>query len=135
VFSNSVLEHVRARDIGAILRETARILKRDGVSLHSVNCGDHYAYFDRSISPINYLKYSDRQWRPWNNGLLYQNRLRPVDFLELAEGAGLEVVLSRFAAKEKLLKLLPTLDVSAQFRKYAPEQLCATNIDFAGRPR
>jgi SAM-dependent methyltransferase len=135
VFSNSVLEHVPGRAIAAILRETARIVKPDGVSLHSVNCGDHYAYFDRSITPINYLKYSDRQWKLWNNRLLYQNRLRPVDFLQLAEAAGLQVVLSRFTPKEKLLKMLPTLGVADEFKSYAPDQLCATSIDFAGRPR
>ena len=135
VFSNSVFEHVPGEAIAAILRETARILKPDGVSLHSVNCGDHYAYFDRSITPINYLKFSDRQWRLWNNRLLYQNRLRPSDFLRFAEDAGLQVVHSQFTAKERLLELLPTLGVAEQFRQYDPEQLCATSIDFAGRPR
>ena len=134
VFSNSVLEHVPSGGIGAILRETARIVKSTGVSLHSVNCGDHYAYFDRSITPINYLKYSDQQWRRWNNQLLYQNRLRPVDFLQLAEDAGLQVVLSRFTPKETLSRLLPTLGVAEQFNSYAADQLCATSIDFAGRP-
>jgi SAM-dependent methyltransferase len=135
VFSNSVLEHVRTGAIAVILRESARIVKPDGVSLHSVNCGDHYAYFDRSSTPINYLKYSARQWRLWNNRLLYQNRLRPIDFLQLAEDAGLQVVLSRFTPKEPLLGMLPAQGVAEQFKKYAPDQLCATSIDFAGRPR
>lgn len=135
VFSNSVLEHIPSRGIAAILRETARIVKPAGVSLHSVNCGDHYAYFDRSITSINYLKYSDRQWRLWNNRLLHQNRLRPDDFLQLAEDAGLQVVLSRFTPKEHLLKMLPTLGVAEQFERYSPDQLCATSIDFAGRAR
>lgn len=134
VFSNSVLEHVPSAGITAILRESARILKPDGVSLHSVNCGDHYAYFDRSITPINYLRYSTRQWRLWNNRLLYQNRLRPIDFLQLAEDAGLQVALSRFTPKEQLLKMLPALGVAEEFSRYAPDQLCATSIDFAGRP-
>lgn len=134
VFSNSVLEHVPREGIAAILRETARIVKPGGVSLHSVNCGDHYAYFDRSITPINYLKYSDRQWRLWNNRLLYQNRLRPADFLRLAEDAGLRIVLSRYTPKERLLNLLPALGVAEEFQRYPPEQLCATSIDFAGRP-
>jgi SAM-dependent methyltransferase len=134
VFSNSVLEHVPDGEIAEVLRESARILRRGGVSLHSVNCGDHYAYFDRSITPINYLKFSDRQWRMWNNRLLYQNRLRPVDFLQIAEAAGLEIVLSRFSPKDKLLKLLPALEVAEQFKRYAPAQLCATSIDFAGVP-
>ena len=134
VFSNSVFEHIPRRGIAAILLETARIVKREGVSLHSVNCGDHYAYFDRSITPINYLKYSDRQWSLWNNRLLYQNRLRPVDFLQLAEDAGLQIVSSRFTPKERLLKLLPAFVLAAQFRSYTPDQLCATSIDFAARP-
>jgi hypothetical protein len=134
VFSNSVLEHVPGPDITALLRETARILKPAGVSLHSVNCGDHYVYFDRSITAINYLKYSDRQWALWNNRLLYQNRLRPIDLVGLAEDAGLQIVLSRFTPREQLLRILPTLGVADQFKAYAPEQLCATSIDFAGRP-
>lgn len=135
VFSNSVLEHVPSCGIAAILRESARIVKPAGVSLHSVNCGDHYAYFDRSISPINYLQYSDRQWSRWNNRLLYQNRLRPADFLQLAKDAGLQIALSRFTPKEKLVELLPRLEVAQEFKHYAPNQLCATSIDFAGRPR
>jgi SAM-dependent methyltransferase len=134
VFSNSVLEHVPSDGIAAILRESTRILKPDGVSLHSVNCGDHYAYFDRSVTPLNYLRYSSREWRLWNNRLLYQNRLRPADFLRLAETAGLQVTLSRFTPKEALLKTLPTLGIAEEFRRYAPDQLCTTSIDFAGRP-
>jgi hypothetical protein len=70
----------------------------------------------------------------WNNRLLYQNRLRPADFLQLAEDAGLRVALSRFTPKEKLLKMLPTLAVAEEFSRYAPDQLCATSIDFARRP-
>lgn len=135
VFSNSVLEHVPADGVAAILRESARIVSLSGVSLHSVNCADHYAYFDRSITPMNYLKYSGRQWRLWNNRLLFQNRLRPADFLQLAEAAGLRIVLSRSSPKQALLKALATLGVAEEFRRYAPEQLCATSVDFAGRPR
>ena len=63
VFSNSVLEHVPAGVLGAVMRESTRILQPGGRALHSVNCGDHYAYFDRSITPIHYLRYSARQWK------------------------------------------------------------------------
>jgi SAM-dependent methyltransferase len=93
VFSNSVLEHVVERDIARIMEESRRILRKGGLVIHDVNCGDHYAYFDRSITPINYLSYSDREWAFWNNRLQYQNRLRPADFIRLAHAAGLELVL------------------------------------------
>jgi SAM-dependent methyltransferase len=49
VFSNSVLEHMPVRAIEGAFREALRILKPGGVMFHSVNCGDHYAYIDRSI--------------------------------------------------------------------------------------
>ena len=55
--------------------------------------------------------------------------------LQLGEGAEFQVVLSRFTAKEALLKVLRTLGVANQFRQYSPDQLCTTSIDFAGRPR
>ena len=135
VYSNSVLEHVYPDAIRNLFGETARILRPGGVAIHSVNCGDHYAYFDRSITPINYLKYSQQQWRFWDNAMLYQNRLRPTDFLELARAAGLEIMLARYTPKPRLLELLPTLDLAAEFRNYPPEELCSTSIDFAARRR
>ena len=134
LFSNSVLEHVPPESLHAIFKESRRILKPAGIAIHSANCGDHYAYFDRSITPVNYLRYSDREWRFWNNEMLYQNRLRPIDFLEIARQEQLEVVLSRYTPKPKLLALLPTLAVAPEFSRYAAAELCATSIDFAARP-
>jgi SAM-dependent methyltransferase len=134
VFSNSVLEHVPPEAIRGIFREARRVLRPTGLAIHSANCGDHYAYFDRSITFINYLQYSEREWRFWNNTMLYQNRLRPGDFLELARDAGFEILLSRWRPKEALLAALATLQLAPEFKAYPPEQLCATSVDFAARP-
>lgn len=101
--------------------------------LHSLNCGDHYAYFDKRISFINYLTYTERQWRFWDNRLLYQNRLRPCDFIGLAERAGFEVVLRKQKPRPALLELLSTLDIAPEFRDYPPEELCSTSVDFVTR--
>src|SRR5258705_10002627 len=57
VYSNSVLEHVPAADIASLMREGHRLLRSSGIAIHSANCGDHYAYFDRKITAINYLTY------------------------------------------------------------------------------
>jgi SAM-dependent methyltransferase len=130
VFSNAVFEHVPPAGLAAILREARRILRPGGLTIHSLNCGDHYAYFDRSISFMNYLQYSDRDWNWWNSDLLYQNRLRPQDFLEIAAKADLRVVLSQFKPRPDLLALLPTLRLAPEFRGYSPEQLCSTSLDF-----
>lgn len=129
-FSNSVMEHIPGETILAIFEEQRRILKPGGLSVHSVNCGDHYAYFDRTLNPVRYLTFSEREWRFWNNDLLYQNRLRPRDFLEAATGAGLELPLVEFKPRQELMERLPGLKIDPEFAAYPPEQLCCTSIDF-----
>lgn len=133
VFSNSVLEHVPPHVIARLMKESSRILRPGGLSIHSANCGDHYAYFDRNITMLNYLTYPARDWEFWNNRLLYQNRLRPQDFTGMAEQAGLEIALCKFRPREELLAALPALTIAPEFRQYPPEQLCSTSIDFVGR--
>jgi hypothetical protein len=132
VFSNSVFEHVPPESIAAILKESRRVLRPGGLSIHSVNCGDHYAYFDRRITAINYLAYTERDWRFWDSSLLYQNRLRPQDFLALAEQADLKIVMSKFHPRPELLAALPQMRITPEFARYSPEQLASTSIDFVG---
>jgi Methyltransferase domain len=133
VFSNSVLEHVPQEAISGIMRESRRILRSGGLAIHSVNCGDHYAYFDRTVTQINYLQYSDSEWRWWNNDLLYQNRLRPSDFLELAEQAGLEIVLRKSKPRSELLAKLAGMKIASEFNEYPREELASTSIDFVAQ--
>jgi SAM-dependent methyltransferase len=130
VFSNSVLEHVPADAIRRLMQETVRILRSGGLAIHGVNCGDHYAYFDRQITAINYLRYSKEQWQFWNNNLQYQNRLRPCDFLEVAEAAGLRITLRKYKPRQDLFEALPCLKIARDFQKYPPEELCCTSADF-----
>lgn len=133
VFSNSVLEHVPGAVIADMMREAYRVLRPGGLSVHSVNCADHYAYSDPSITFINYLTYSDTGWAFWNNDLQYQNRMRPSDFIELSERAGFTTVLASHAPRPELLAVLPSMAIAAEFRDYPAEQLCATSVDFVGR--
>ena len=132
-FSNSVLEHVVPEVIARMMKESRRILRPGGLSIHSVNCGDHYAYFDKDITAINYLTYSSREWKFWDNEILYQNRLRAQDFLCLAEEAGLEIVWQKYRPRKDLMEALATLRIAPEFQKYSKDQLCSTSIDFVAR--
>ena len=133
VFSNSVLEHVPGPVIARLMQEARRTLRPGGIALHSVNCGDHYAYFDPGVTQINYLKYGSLHWWLWNNDLQYQNRLRADDFLALARDAGLSIVLNRQRPRPELMERIGTFPVAREFRHYSREQLCTTSIDFAAR--
>lgn len=127
VFSNNVFEHVPRDVLAGVLSESRRILKPGGISMHCTNCADHYAYFDRNITFLNYLSYSEREWQFWNNKLLYQNRLRPEDFARLATEAGLEVPLQKMRTRPELLRALPGMRIAPEFQHYSAEQLCSTS--------
>ncbi|MBZ5595219.1 MAG: class I SAM-dependent methyltransferase [Acidobacteriia bacterium] len=129
VYSNSVLEHVLAADIPRLMREARRLLRLNGIAIHSANCGDHYAYFDRDITAINYLAYSDGAWAFWQNRLLYQNRLRPEDFARIATQAGFIMRHCYFTPKQHLIDALPSIRIAPEFQHYSPEQVCSTSVD------
>ena len=133
VFSNSVLEHVRGDVIDRCFDEAMRILRPGGVIFHSVNCGDHYAYVDRSINQLNYLRYSDDEWEKWNNRFLYQNRLRSNDFVVMAKRAGFAIELDTSRPHPTRLAQLAEIKVHPRFASYSEPQLAITSIDFIGR--
>lgn len=133
VFSNSVLEHVPGEVIERCFTEARRILRPGGVVFHSVNCGDHYAYADRGIHQLHYLQFSDAEWARWNNAFLYQNRLRAVDFVEMARAAGFLIEIDTSRPHPMRLEQLAGIKVHPQFARYTREQLAITSIDFVGR--
>lgn len=133
VFSNSVLEHVPPTVIDAIFDEAMRILRPGGIMFHSVNCGDHYAYTDRSIDQLHYLQFSDAEWERWNNAFLYQNRLRACDFTAMAKRAGFAIEVDTSRASPERLKQLDAITVDPVFARYTREQVAITSIDFIAR--
>lgn len=130
-FSNSVMEHVPGPVIAAMMHESARVLRPGGASIHSINCGDHYAYFDNNVTMMNYYQFTEREWELWNNSILYQNRLRPSDFLKMATDAGLEIAHQIVRPREDLLAALPQQKLAPEFQRYSKEDLCSTTCDFA----
>jgi SAM-dependent methyltransferase len=135
VYSNSVLEHVPEPVIMALMKEAHRVLKPEGLMVHAVGCNDHYAFFDKSISFVNYLQFTEKQWRLWNNRLLYQNRLRANDFIRLARESGFEVVHEARAVRPGSREALASLRIADEFRSYATEDIVATTVDFVARKK
>jgi hypothetical protein len=133
VYSNSVLEHVPKQVVRSLMGEIMRMLRPGGLTLHNVGCNDHYAFVDRRISFVNYLRYSEARWSRWNNSLQYQNRLRAPEFLELAAEAGLEVIYKQVAVRPGTREALTTFQVAQEFQRFSLEQMAITTVDFVAK--
>ena len=90
--SNNTFEHIPPDVLLDILVEMRRLAAPGAVLSHFVDLSDHYSHFDGSLSPYNFLRYSDSQWRLLNNRLVFQNRLRVPGYRRLFSAAGLDLV-------------------------------------------
>ncbi len=135
VSSTNTLEHIPAGDLGPILAECRRLLRPDGIMSSRIDLRDHYSYFDGSLSPYNFLRYSDRAWRAFNSRLLYQNRLRRPDYLGAFAEAGLEIVKEvPSSGDEAALASLRDLELAPRFRGYDFDELAVTALVLVARP-
>lgn len=85
-------EHIPENALQAILREAARVLRPSGAAVHFVDPTDHFAYSDRSLLSMNFLRFSDRQWaRYGGNRFTYHNRFHDSDYRALVASTGLAI--------------------------------------------
>jgi SAM-dependent methyltransferase len=78
--STNSLEHFELSELKNYLEELKTILKPGGLSSLIIDYIDHYSHKYKNISPLNYLRYSDKEWEKYNNQYLFQNRLRHQDY-------------------------------------------------------
>ena len=91
---------------------------------------DHFCHQDNSISAINFLRYSEKQWRSIaGNEFAYCNRLRVSDYLRLFSEAGFAVIKNETKLDESCIMLVRKgFPVSPDFSKYTVEELCAASL-------
>lgn len=90
--SNNTFEHISGRDLEAILRTALPLIRHGGIMSHYIDMADHYSYFDPRISPLNYLRFSENQWKWIENRIQCQNRMRLSQYLELFRRLDLEIL-------------------------------------------
>ena len=104
--SSVTLEHIPRNNIIEIFIELQRILKDNGIVSATIDYSDHYAHTDSSISLLNYLNYSEFEWRKYNHSCHYQNRLRHHDYLEIFSECGFEIVEEQLFYQEKAIPVV-----------------------------
>jgi hypothetical protein len=119
--SSGVLEYIPRPVLQGILAESRRTAAPGAVMSHRLNLVDQYSYFDASITPFNFLRYTEKQWQWRNSPLIWQNRLRISDYRALVAEAGFELVReeSTSGSAEELAKV----KLAPQFGNYTREDL------------
>ena len=122
--STATFEHIPEQDICLILNETYKILKQGGILSLIIDYRDHWAFFDKSISVYNFLKYSDKTWEKYNPSLHYQNRLRHKDFLNIISKTHFEIVEEVTEMPSAMdIKMLENMDINDKYKAYSVNEL------------
>lgn len=119
--SNNTLEHIPLDLLRAIIAQFRRLAAPKAVMSHFIDMSDHYAHFDDAITEFNYMRYSQRAWRVFNNRLHYQNRLRASDYRQIIEHAGFRMTVEE--EERGADAQLDPIPLAAPFRSYARDDL------------
>jgi SAM-dependent methyltransferase len=121
--STNTLEHIPAPDIERICTELRRILRTGGLVSAVIDYSDHYAHTDAGIGRLNYLQFSDAEFKKYNHTVHYQNRLRHGEYLALFKRAGFEVQRS-----EARKHCAPPATVAARFDATNPDTFATVGV-------
>ena len=124
IFSNVVLRDIPQPVLNGIFREFRRVSKPKTVMCHHITLEDHYSDFDNSITVYNFLKYSGRTWKLFNNSMHYQNRLRICDYRTLLAATGFEIVEENNQTGPK--DVLAQMCIAKEFEDYNLEDLAVS---------
>jgi hypothetical protein len=126
IYSHTVLEHVKPEDLRGILRDAPAVLSERGIMCHGVDHSDHREHQDSSISRVDFLKYTDEQWR-WLcfNPQHYTNRLRHSDYIAMIAEENYEVLNEVRLSNVAELDRLGRERVDKRFEGKDPEDLAA----------
>jgi hypothetical protein len=117
------MEHIPPSDVPEIARCCKNYLSDHGVCVMSIDYTDHYSHTDSSITPYNFLRYSNAGWRPYNSSRHYQSRLRHPTYVEAFASAGLttdEIYIELPDGWEARLSQVP---LHLDFKRFLPRDL------------
>jgi hypothetical protein len=121
IFSTVVLEHISPVVLVGLFEEFNRVASTGAVMSHLIGLMDQYSSFDPSITPYNFMKYSDRQWHLFNTPINPQWRLRTADYREIFEQTGWAVIKEENSSGSQ--SELNKIRLAEKFKRYSTEDL------------
>jgi SAM-dependent methyltransferase len=129
ITSNAVLEHIPQYLLPKIFDALHRCLKEGGAMCHIIDNSDHWAHGDKTISHLNFLRFSNGIFsfisglNPSSNPINCQNRLRHVQYRDMMEKASFKIVLDESVADKNALKRIGDIKVHSDFTRFSPYEL------------
>jgi predicted SAM-dependent methyltransferase len=122
IFSQAVLEHVRAGEFDETMRECRRILKPGGAFTNQVDLRDHLG------GELNNLRFDRARWESnlFVRSGFYTNRIRYSDMLGRFRAAGFAVEKVQTVGWERLPT--PRQALAPEFRALSDEELCISSF-------
>ncbi len=114
--STNTLEHIPKDHIIEIFSELYRKIKDDGIVSLLIDYSDHYAHTDNNISLLNYLRFTNHQWKKYNHKFHYQNRLRHYEYINIFEKIGFKAIHENLVYEEKNI---PSI-IYDSFKNFSP---------------
>ena len=111
-----------------VFAEAKRILKPTSIAIYFVDLSDHFQHRDRSITRINFLRYSDDEWaKIAGKQFAYCNRLRASDYFKLFSDCHFQVLRKETAIDVEALDSLHNgFVLNDKFQQYDPEDITNT---------
>jgi|TARA_B110000238_G_C16044868_1_gene403481 hypothetical protein len=89
--STTTLEHFNRSELKNYLFDLKSVLAKNCLVSAVIDYSDHYSHTDKNIGGLNFLSYSEKNWKKYNNKYLFQNRLRHQDYREFFNSSGYEI--------------------------------------------
>jgi hypothetical protein len=121
IFSCAVLEYVPRPVLPKLLSEFRRVASPNSAMVHWLDLVDQFHWFDPSITPFNFLQYTDAQWKWRDSPFISKSRLRISDFREQFTKAGF--IVKGEENKSGSAEDLKTVRLAPRFQHYSVEDL------------
>ena len=125
IATTSTFEHIPEDALRDILAECYRISHPGTVMSHEVDYSDHYSHKDMSITPYNFLQFSDEQWDQLYMPHYYQNTLRHNNIRDMIVEAGFKIIEESRVTPENAEEMLQRVHLAPKFRNYPAADLFA----------
>jgi hypothetical protein len=133
IASTSTFEHVPEAMLREILAESYRLCHEGSIVSHEITYGDHYSHTDKSITPYNFLQFSEQTWERLYMRHYYQNRLRHNDIRRMIVEAGFTILEETPMMFDNAEEMLASVRLAKPFDTYPKSDLLATRGHFVAR--